>query len=280
LLQSTNYLSGSVWHFSVGLLLILMVASCAHTQKMGTGSAEERYTYGMQLFNKKNYLVALDTFEDLRANFPFSKYAIEAELKIADCYFFQEKYIEAVAYYKEFIKLHPSNENLPHVWYHLGLCHYNESISLSLVAQLRHFFNPDSRSMPIDRDVSDIQKAYKIFRQVVERFPDTEFAIKAKLKQTICEENLFAHDLYVGRYYLTLKDYYSAYLRFEKIINAYPQNTQLDEITFLKGQTLLKLNEKQAAFLTFKQFIADYPDSSYYSNAQEQILLLKEENNG
>ena len=54
-----------------------------------------------------NYGEAIETFQAIIDNYPYSEYAVLAELAIADAYFEDEKYEEALSYYRDFTDLHP-----------------------------------------------------------------------------------------------------------------------------------------------------------------------------
>ena len=59
------------------------------------------------------YQDAIDKFQEVVDNYPYSEYAVAAELKIADSYFEQERWDEALSYYRDFAELHPEHEKVP-----------------------------------------------------------------------------------------------------------------------------------------------------------------------
>ena len=61
-----------------------------------------------------NYTLAVETFQSIIDNYPYSDFAVQAELKIADAYFRNGKYDEALSYYRDFADLHPQHEMVPH----------------------------------------------------------------------------------------------------------------------------------------------------------------------
>ena len=52
---------------------------------------------------------AIETFQSIIDNYPYSDYAIRAELAIADAYFDNGQYEEALTYYRDFDELHPGH---------------------------------------------------------------------------------------------------------------------------------------------------------------------------
>jgi outer membrane protein assembly factor BamD len=54
--------------------------------------AEALFEEGTRAFNEKKYVRALDSFSKIRTDHPFSPQVTQAELKIAEAYFFNEQY--------------------------------------------------------------------------------------------------------------------------------------------------------------------------------------------
>ena len=72
------------------------------------------------------YEKAIETFQAIIDNYPYSDYEIEAQLQIADAYFDDAKYDEALSYYRDFADLHPQNPRVPYTILRSALCHYNQ----------------------------------------------------------------------------------------------------------------------------------------------------------
>ncbi len=159
---------------------------------------------GMKAFDKKKYLKAIDSFEKLRDWYPFSKYAILAELKIADSHFYLKEYDEAVLGYKEFEKMHPRNDVIPYIINQTGLCYVKQIDTIC-------------------RDQTPAKKGKAEFKRLLRQFPETEYSVKAKEYLKKCRESLAGHDLYVGLFYFKTKHYKAALYRFMGIVKEYPE---------------------------------------------------------
>ena len=75
------------------------------------------------VYRRIDYTKAIETFQAIIDNYPYSEYAVESELKIADAYFADKKYEEALSYYRDFSDLHPDNAAVPYSIYRAALCH-------------------------------------------------------------------------------------------------------------------------------------------------------------
>jgi outer membrane protein assembly factor BamD len=187
----------------VCIALSLVFSGCALFKAKETESAEELVRKGMKQFNKKNYKTALEHFEKLRDWYPFSKYAILAELKIADSHYHLKEYEDAIFAYEEFIELHPRNEAIPYVIYQIGRCYFD-------------------RMDTIDRDQSVTRKALETFQRLNQKYPNNPYALKVEKHINECLRSLAGHELYVGQFYYKTKHYKAALYRFKAVITKYP----------------------------------------------------------
>jgi len=167
-------------------------------------SAMELTAIGMEAFEKKKYLKAINSFEKLRDWYPFSKYAILAELKIADSHFYLKEYDEAVLAYNEFENLHPRNEAIPYIINQIGLSYVNQIDTT-------------------DRDQTSAKKGEAEFKRLLKQFSESEYSLNAKEHIKKCRESLAGHDLYIGLFYFKTKHYKAALYRFMGIAKEYPE---------------------------------------------------------
>ena len=166
-------------------------------------SAQELVWEGMDNYENGDYKDAIKNFEQLRDWYPFSKYAMLAELKIADSHYQLEQYDEAVFAYEEFERLHPNNEAIPYVIYQIG----------------RSYFD---RIATIDRDQTSTSKALEAFQRLQKQFPDDSYAHRAEDHINVCLKNLAGHEYVIGLFYYRTKHYKSALYRFNSVLSKYP----------------------------------------------------------
>ncbi len=189
--------------FTVCLLSILVLSGCSWFDNQGEMSAEELANEGMEKFNSGSYRLAVVSFHKLKDWYPFSKYAILAELKIADGLYNLRQYEQAILAYEEFESLHPRNEATPYVVNQIGLSHFG-------------------RVDTIDRDQVAARKALMTFTRLIKQFPDSLYAQKAKENVIKCQKSLAGHELEVGIFYYKGKHYRAAINRFKTVVTDYP----------------------------------------------------------
>lgn len=199
-----DFLFGKMKRF-IALILILMfvLSGCAWFKTKEEKSALELARDGMSQFNDEDYQDAIESFEKLRDWYPFSKYVILAELKIADAYYHIENYEEAVSAYESFENLHPRNEAIPYVIFQIGLCYFD-------------------RMDTIDRDQTNAKNALDTFNRLKKQFPDDVYAHRAEWHIKKCIKSIAGHEFYVGLFYYKSKHYKAALYRFKSILTNYP----------------------------------------------------------
>lgn len=183
--------------------LLLISSGCAWFQDKTEKPAEELIREGIAYYEAGDYKDAIASFEKLRDWYPFSRYAILAELKIADAHFNLEAYSDAIFAYEEFEQLHPRNEAIPYVIYRIGRSYFNQIDT-------------------IDRDQSNATKALETYRRLVRQYPQDAYAGMARSDMVACYQSLSGHEFYVGLFYYKNKNYEAAKSRFTNVIQKYP----------------------------------------------------------
>ena len=196
---------------AVGLIILLVGSGCSSLEKTwkaiigddDTGSAQELAWDGMDAYEDGAYKDAIEHFQQLKDWYPFSKYAILAELKIADSHYHLQEYEEAIFAYEEFEKLHPRNEAVPYVIYQIGRCYYDQIDT-------------------IDRDQTPARKALETFQRLNKQFPNDQYARSASEHIPKCLKSLAGNEYYIGVFYYKSKHYSAALQRFMSVLSNYP----------------------------------------------------------
>jgi outer membrane protein assembly factor BamD len=166
---------------------------------------------GIKDLRKKNYQDAAATFEKVRDRYPYSEQAMLAQIKLADAYFYQKKYDEALQAYKDFEKLHPTNKAVPYCIFQRGLCYYRQRST-------------------IDRDQTYTTKALEEFRLLKQRFPKSEFIPKAERCMARCRLDLAEHEFYIAEFYYRIEHYQAALDRYQSVAQEYPEFPKKAEV--------------------------------------------------
>ena len=201
-----------MWHNFFGCLIAaLMLIGCSSLQQridklLGreeAHTAQELAWNGMEDYENGKYADSIEKFQKLKDYYPFSKYAILADLKIADAHYHREEYEDAIFGYENFEKLHPRNEAIPYVIYQIGMSYY------------------DQISTP-DRDQTAARKALETFQRLKKQFPQDEYARRSEEKITKCLKSLAESTYLIGVFYYRSNHFKAALQRFMSVISDYP----------------------------------------------------------
>ncbi len=187
----------------VCLCLVFVFSGCALFKDKAEKTAPELAEEGRAHFEDENYGKAIEAYKRLKDWYPYSQYAKEAELKIADAHYELEEYEEALFAYEQFEKLHPSDPKIAYVIYRMGRCY-------------------SDRMKDIDRTQVPTRKALDAFDRLQSRFPDSKYAEKADPLIKKCQKHLAGHEFYVGEFYFKADHYKAALARFQNVVNDYP----------------------------------------------------------
>ena len=170
-------------------------------------NAQQLAAEGAAAFMNEDYEDAIKAYTDLKDWYPFSKYAILAELKIADAHFQLKEYPEAIAAYENFEKMHPKNDAVPYIINQIAMCWFNQIDT-------------------IDRDAAPAENALAQFKRLVRLFPENEYSQDALAHADACIDNLAGHELYVANFYNKTKKYKAALKRYQYIVENYAGTDQ------------------------------------------------------
>ncbi len=163
----------------VACAAVLTVAACSTPPPPADIDLFEQAS---RFFEQQNYVVAIEDYDELLKQHPFSEHAETASLKIAHAYYLNKQYDEAIAGFNDFERLYPVSPLLPFVEYTVGRCYLDQALSG-------------------DRDTSASENALRQFERLRDRYPGSIYARLADFRIARCRENLAAHELYVGDYY-------------------------------------------------------------------------------
>jgi len=192
------------------LAATLALTACAGKQRRTDIPPEELYRQAQVAVEDRDYEEARELLDQIRDQYPFSRYAVDAELLGADMAFREKKYEEAAAAYRSFEELHPTHPKAPYALYRRGIS-YEET------------------TRPADRDQTSTRNAVEAFQKLLYASPDSEYAADARARLGKLRGRLAEHELYVAKYYIRRKQFDAAVQRLQGLVQDYPEAPQRDE---------------------------------------------------
>jgi outer membrane protein assembly factor BamD len=238
------------------MLLPLLLAGCAQTNTANkglTGPVEQLYNNGVDALSAHRFSTADDQFNAVEQNYPYSTWAVNAQLMSAYSQYLQNKYTGAIGTLDRFIQLHPAHRDIAYVYYLRALCYYEEIAD-------------------IQRDQRGTEQAMNALREVVTRFPDTSYANDAKLKIDLCVDHLAGKEMEIGRFYQKQHLYEAAIGRFQRVVDDYQTTNHVPEALARLTEIYLVLGLKEQAHKTAAVLGYNYPGNVWYSDTYAQLV--------
>ena len=168
------------------------------------------YKEALENLEKNDTFFAANKFLEAELLFPQSDWAPRAALMAAYSFYLQDYYSKSIYHLERFIDTYPKNKNLDYAYYLLAMCYY-ENIE-------------DEK-----RDLRPLIKSKDLFKLVIDRFPESNFAIDAKFKINFINDILASKEIYIGRHYVKKEKWIAALNRFKNIIENYEDTIYVEE---------------------------------------------------
>ena len=217
---------------------------------------EQIYGDAWAQINKNEWENAAKQFDEVDRQHPYSVWARRAMLMSAFCSYQANKYSDAVSTADQYISLHPGSHEVAYAFYLKAISLYEQIVD-------------------VNRDQANTAGALVALQDVVQRFPDTEYARDATLKIDLTQDHLAGKEMAVGRYYLTRGDYIGAINRFRVVIEQYQTTPQIAESLERLTEAYYSLGLNSEAQTAAAVLGANYPGSEWYTDAYN---LLKGRN--
>lgn len=207
--------------FLTSLLFCIFIGACSNPQ-IDENDPASLFKEAEEEIQSDHYLIALEKLRALKNKFPQSKYATDAQLKIADVYYLQGAYPEAAASYESFRDLHPNHEKTPYAMFRIGKSYFNDLPSTTA------------------RDLTPGQKALESYQAFIHLYPNAPEVPEAKGDINHLRSLLAEKEFSIGEFYFKREIYDSCKPRFKKVIELYPETAWAE-----KAKEKLSIAEKK-----------------------------------
>lgn len=212
------------------LALLTMLTGCGgmidnYFLPVADDTVQEIFEAGNDAMQEKRYRKAAEYYAQIRDDYPFSPYVIEAELNLGDALYFNEQYLLASDAYGDFEELHPRHEAIPYVL-------------LQVARSMRQTYKS------IDRATTELERGLQYAQRVVAEYPGTEYATLAQEEVAIIRLLLAQREVYIGQLYMKMGNYEAAWNRFTKIAETY---SDIEEIR------AYAVENAQVSFLRYRE---------------------------
>jgi outer membrane protein assembly factor BamD len=240
----------------VGLLPLLSAChggGSDEAKNAPVGPVEQLYNNGVDALNARHYTTASEQFAAVEQNYPYSSWAVNAQLMSGYTAYLQNKYTDAIGTLDRFIQLHPAHRDIAYAYYLRALCYYEQIAD-------------------IQRDQRGTEQAMNALQEVVNRFPGTTYARDASLKVDLCRDHLAGKEMEIGRFYQKQHLYEAAIGRFQRVVDDFQTTNHVPEALHRLTEIYLVLGLRDEARKTASVLGYNYPGSQWYEDSYTQLV--------
>jgi outer membrane protein assembly factor BamD len=247
---------GTLRGVAVALMVVAggALSACSHSV-VGTKAqfqpdqpSAELYNKGLAYVNAGKMKEAVKQFDEVDRQHPYSEDARKALIMSAFVSYRRGEFDECISSANRYLTLYPGTSDAAYAQYLIGQSYFNQI--------------PD-----VTRDQQKTQRALAAMQEVVQRYPDSEYADDAQKKILITRDQLAGKEMQVGRYYLERREYLAAINRFKEVTTEYQDTRHVEEALERLVEANLSMGligEAQTAAAVLGH---NFPDSRWYKDA-------------
>jgi outer membrane protein assembly factor BamD len=232
--------------------VIISLSACSSKEEEYTTEADLYQAINEQLEHSR-WEAAIKNLNTMEENFPFGTYAEQSQLELIYAHYQSGQPDAAIATANRFIRLHPQHRNVDYAYYMLGMSTFTKDSGVF------------DRVMPMDmskRDPGAARESLGHFTQLLNRFPDSTYAVDAKKRMLHLRNRLARSEIHTANYYFKRGAYIAALGRGRYVLENFPQTPAIPDALAVMVQAyhLLKLPDQEKEILdVLKLNYPDYP---------------------
>ena len=168
------------------------------------------YIEGLEAFKNNDYFFANKKFTEAELNFAEPELAAKSAIMASYSLYGINFYTEAEENLKRFLKAYPADKHTVYAKYLLAIIYY-EQISDE------------------DKDLEPLIKTRDTIDLFIKQYPTSDYTTDLKYKRGLVENQLAAKELYVARYYISVKKWIPAINRLKIITEKYDTTIFIEE---------------------------------------------------
>ncbi len=240
----------------VALSAALSLAACASSNDLSKAlnpdPPEKMFADADALVGRGNFEEAAKKFEDIDRDHPYAPEARRAMVMGAFANYKAGKTPEAIAGAERYSTLHSGTKEA--------------ALAQHIIASA--YF--DDIKGP-NKDQGATKKALLALKTLKTRYPDSQYAKDADNRIRVCEDNLAAAEMEVGRYYMKKRQFTGAINRFKTVVTDYPTTAHVEEALFRLTEAYMALGIKPEAQNVAAVLGHNFPESKWYKDSYQLL---------
>ncbi|MDC6452775.1 outer membrane protein assembly factor BamD [Alphaproteobacteria bacterium] len=235
------------------LFILVSCSNIENNKKQAIETDVDIYKRALLLIKENDYKSALNEFENLLLNYPFSDLAAKSEITSAYSLYEDNQIQKAINKLNSFIEMNPNGELTIYAHYLLGMCYYIQTSQKG-------------------RDANLSLKALNYFQIIESKYPNSKYAKDAKLKKLYLKNRLAENELAVGKFYLKKNASGSAIKRFKVILEKFPNTLVIPETLYRLSEALLITGLKEEAQKSIAILNYNFPKNEWASLSKSLLV--------
>ncbi len=249
--------------------LLVSLAGCRGDKKKDDAdlrgsrySAEQLYQQASRAMDLQLWDQAILYLKNLRSQYPFGKYAEQGTLDLAYAYYKSYDKDLAISTLDRFIRNYPAHPNLDFAYYLKGMVYFDSNRGLF------QRVNPDKAA---DRNQEDVQLAFLAFKDFLEKYPDSRYAVDARQRMLYLKNQLANAENRVAKYYLRRGAWVGAANRAKFVIESFQGTPAVGDALAILTEAYQHLDEPELADDARRVLALNFPDHEYLKSGKIQL---------
>lgn len=254
--------SGRALSCALALVLLLGAGACGARMPLPPPGAvdADRFLFerGTEALAEEHWLEAREYFRRLVDTYPQSPFRPDAKLGIGDAFFGEDRIesnVLAANEYREFLTFFPLHEKAAYAQYRLAMCYARQVLAPR-------------------RDQSSTREALREVERFIENYPSHDLLPEVRALERELRDRLGDYEFAVGLQYFRQKWYTGAMLRFQYVLEHFPNYTHRDQVFYHIAEMLFRAKENAEALKWFERLVEEFPESRFIDDAKKRIAEI------
>ena len=233
--------------------IIFLIFSCSKKElELNIPPSKEKsfdvYKEAVEAMDKGDYFYASKKFSEAEVILPKIEFSAKASLMSSYCLYLINFYSEATANLERFINQYPADKNVAYAHYLIAITLYEQIL--------------DEK-----KDIKPLINSKEKIFFFLQTYPDTEYALDLQFKLDLINNQLAAKELYIAKYYITVKKWIPAINRLKIIVKDYPETVFIEEALHRLVEVYYRVGLKEEAKVAAAILGYNYNSSEWYKQS-------------
>ncbi len=221
-------------------------------------SPELQYVEAMSKFDNRQFEEAITIFANIERIYPLTNESIQSQIMLAFIDYIKLDYDSAIIKYTRIINKYPSLKNIDYVYYMRALCYYEQISHESL-----------------DGEYNTL--ALNNLNQVINRFPNSQYAKDSLQKIILVKSNIAAKHMTIARFYQKKNKFTAALNRYKIVVENFEETKFTPEALYRISEIYYSIGMIEESTKTAAILGHNYPDSEWYRHIYKNLTKEDQE---